>query len=313
MSIPRQALADFAVNNPYYAGATVEVWAVDANLQKTALLAPLYAGPTGATLLGNPQVLDSRGRWPAPVYVDQPVILTVTRDTDIRDTGIVGVVPRWRGEWATAQTYYAGDRVSIPGAVAVAVVTTTHVSGVYAADLAAGRLELETSWSGNGQVLIATRDITVPTNIITPFLNLSAFRSLRLSWVGVSFSAAGRIVLRASGDNGSSFSSGSYTAFRNDATPVTAVGFFLDDSSTMAAAAEAAGWLDIVMQTEAGQNRVFVDGTSLYRESTGAAQEVARYSGVSPLLTGSQFALRVETAGAVNFTAGRFTLTGVPA
>jgi hypothetical protein len=143
VAIPRQSIPDFATDNPIYAGATVAVYLVDVSLNKTGTLATLYANPTGPALLGNPQTLDSRGKWAQPVYVDRPVILTVTRGVDVVDTGIVSALSRWRGEWAAGQTYYAGDRVSIPASISVAVVKQAHVAGVYAADLANGLLEVE--------------------------------------------------------------------------------------------------------------------------------------------------------------------------
>ncbi len=78
MAIPRQSLPDFAVGNEVYAGAQVAIHAVDASFVKTATLAPVYAGVSGSTALANPQTLDSRGKWPQPVYVGQPVVMVVT-------------------------------------------------------------------------------------------------------------------------------------------------------------------------------------------------------------------------------------------
>ena len=160
MATPRQAIADFAVNNPYYAGATVTVYVTDAAFAKTGTLAPLYANPTGPAQLGNPQTLDSRGKWPQPVYVDRPVILTITRGVDVLDSGVVSPMPRWRGEWQSGVVYYAGDRVSIPASISVAVAIETHTSGVYATDLAAGRLEVEIPYEAHTHTASQISDAT---------------------------------------------------------------------------------------------------------------------------------------------------------
>lgn len=160
MTTPRVAIPDFATENAHYAGATVSVWTVDEDLAKTSTLATLYANPTGSTLLANPQDLDSRGKWTAPVYVDQPVIMTVTAGTDTHDTGIVGALPRWRGDWVTNTLYFAGDRLTPPGGtVAIAVVLVTHTSGVYADDLSNGFLTLEISVAA-----LSTGIVTLTTN-----------------------------------------------------------------------------------------------------------------------------------------------------
>lgn len=177
MATPRQSLSDFSTENAYYAGATVAVYEVDVNLNKTGTLAPLYAAPTGLAVLGNPQTLDSRGRWPQPVYVDRPVILTVTRGADIRDTGIVSPMPRWRGEWAAGQTYYPGDRVSIPASISVAVVLETHVSGVYATDLANGLLEVEIPYEAHTHTASQISDSTAAGRAVLTAANAAAQRT----------------------------------------------------------------------------------------------------------------------------------------
>ena len=70
----RQSIPDFALANPLYVGAGVTFYQVDALGVKTATKATLYDSQAGSGTLLNPQVLDSDGKFPAPVYVAIPVI-----------------------------------------------------------------------------------------------------------------------------------------------------------------------------------------------------------------------------------------------
>lgn len=74
----RTTIPDFVLYNPAYALATVTVYTIDANGASTGTLATLYAGITGTDTLENPQTLDSGGKWQAPVYVDEAVLLEVS-------------------------------------------------------------------------------------------------------------------------------------------------------------------------------------------------------------------------------------------
>lgn len=147
MAAPRQLISDFALENPYYAGATVTVFTVDATLAPTTTKATLYAGPTGATTLLNPQVLDSRGKFPQPVYAGEPVSLSVLTARDAPNPlllGVQGLVARWRGTWLTGTTYFAGERVRHPTlAGATFIVAESHTSAIFVSDVAAGRLVQE--------------------------------------------------------------------------------------------------------------------------------------------------------------------------
>lgn len=87
----RYNINDFALANPAYVGGTVSFWTVSGGV-KTATLATLYAGSTGATALTNPRTLDSDGKFSVPVYVEVPVIATVSGLTiSDHDTGIMGL------------------------------------------------------------------------------------------------------------------------------------------------------------------------------------------------------------------------------
>lgn len=87
----RYNINDFALANPAYVGATVSFYTVSGGV-KTTTLATLYAASTGATTLTNPRTLDSDGKFSSPVYVEVPVIATVSGlSIDDHDTGIMGL------------------------------------------------------------------------------------------------------------------------------------------------------------------------------------------------------------------------------
>jgi hypothetical protein len=140
----RIALEDFQLANSLYAATSVDVWTVDVTLAKTATRATLYAAPTGSATRVNPVTLDSRGKFAQPIYVEVPVIMTVTPTTGLaHDTAVTGLVSRWRGVWATATLYYPNERVRHPTDATTYIVVTPHTSGVFATDLGAGKLEQE--------------------------------------------------------------------------------------------------------------------------------------------------------------------------
>lgn len=87
----RYNINDFGLANPAYVGATVSFWTVSGGA-KTATLATLYAASTGTATLANPRTLDSDGKFSVPVYVEVPVIATVSGLTVAdHDTGIMGL------------------------------------------------------------------------------------------------------------------------------------------------------------------------------------------------------------------------------
>lgn len=140
----RVALTDFALKNTYYAGASLAVYEVNANLQQTATLATLYADPTGGTLRPNPMVLDSEGKFPTVLYVAKPVILVVTPalGTPLA-LGVQGLISRWRGVWTTGTLYYPGERVRDPAGPTTYVVLAGHTSATFATDVSNGLLQQE--------------------------------------------------------------------------------------------------------------------------------------------------------------------------
>jgi hypothetical protein len=93
VAFTRTAIPDFHLDNPIYAGADVTVYTVDDDGNKTATLATLYDSIAGTGTLENPQELNGRGRFDQPVYIDAPVICTVSglgSGAPAHDTGIIG-------------------------------------------------------------------------------------------------------------------------------------------------------------------------------------------------------------------------------
>lgn len=141
----RGLITDFSLANSFYAGCQVTAWLADpVTFAKTANKATLYADLTSTRTLLNPQTLDGEGRFPVPVYFDDPIVLEITGD-DVpdHDTGVIQPQARARGTWATATDYWVGDLV-IDGAngantQSVYYCLSAHTSGVWATDLAAGK------------------------------------------------------------------------------------------------------------------------------------------------------------------------------
>lgn len=141
----RVSIREFSLANPLYRAATVNFYTVDGNGAKTATLATLYDGPSGSDTLANPQTLDSDGKLAQPVYIEAPVIASVSNIVaPDHDTGIIMVPGVWRGNWATATIFYAGEFVVAPAAndYDVYQIDETHTSGTFSTDLAAGKLTL---------------------------------------------------------------------------------------------------------------------------------------------------------------------------
>lgn len=90
MTYTRIVVQDFALANPIYANAEVTVYTI-LNGEKTTTLADLFSNITGDVKLANPQTLDTYGKFKQPVYIQDPVIMTVTGigNTPDHDTGVV--------------------------------------------------------------------------------------------------------------------------------------------------------------------------------------------------------------------------------
>lgn len=94
MTYARTNLGEFSTANKIYAGATVSIYTVSGG-EPTETLATLYAAISGSTELANPQTLDAYGKLAQPVYIDEPVIATVTGfgNAPSHNTGVIAPVP----------------------------------------------------------------------------------------------------------------------------------------------------------------------------------------------------------------------------
>lgn len=90
MTYARTSIQDFSTANLVYANAEVTFYTVN-NGQKTNTKATLYSNISGDGKLKNPQTLDNNGKFTQPVYIENPVIMTVKGlgNTPDHDTGIV--------------------------------------------------------------------------------------------------------------------------------------------------------------------------------------------------------------------------------
>lgn len=125
MAQVRQSIPDWSLANPMYVGAVVTFYEVSVLGVKTATKATLYDSQTGVGTLLNPQVLDSDGKFAAPVYVAIPVIADVVGANGVADhsTGVIGRI----GEYFASVVWdppslAAGAWTSTPVALAEAIV-----------------------------------------------------------------------------------------------------------------------------------------------------------------------------------------------
>lgn len=111
----RTSLKMFELANPLYRGAIVHWYLAIAGV-KTALLAPLYAGFTGASQLPNPQKLNSNGMFQQPVYIEDAVIGEISG---------IGVASHDTGIYTTVAQIQVGmlDISQLSGATATDVAT----------------------------------------------------------------------------------------------------------------------------------------------------------------------------------------------
>lgn len=164
MPYARSTLAEFETANPLYVGASVAFYTVDVNGVKTATLADLYAAPIGSDLLPNPQTLDSFGKVAVPIYIQDPVIGTITTPNSsvpAHDTGIIANIGRVRAAYATATLYYPNDLIQDPATGYIYSATASFISSSLGVDISAGRLAL---WLTPADLMAAINAQTQATN-----------------------------------------------------------------------------------------------------------------------------------------------------
>lgn len=137
----------FETANPLYANAVVSFYTVDDDGEKTTTLATLYDADNGTGFVTNPVTLSPDGRFPTPAYTTVAVIGSIVAavNVDDHDTGIFYPIGGATGDWATATLYYPNDifraGASADASYDVYAVKMRHTSGVFATDLAAGRVQ----------------------------------------------------------------------------------------------------------------------------------------------------------------------------
>lgn len=141
----RRPIIDFQLANSVYAGAEVAFYEVDANGTKTATLATLFDGPTGAGTLANPVTLDSQGKFTVIPYIETAVKGVVSSAlVSSHETGLIQAFGNNRGEWQTGVIYYPGDWMiaggDADGSNDFMVANTTHLSGDFADDKSDGKV-----------------------------------------------------------------------------------------------------------------------------------------------------------------------------
>jgi hypothetical protein len=145
----RTNLKMFELANNAYRNSSVTFYEVSPETgASTETLATLYQSYAGADTHPNPITLGSAGRFQGSVYIDVPVIGSVTEsEVGNHDTGII--FPQGgtsRGDWDALTVYTPGDIVrdgangANSGSFYIAAVA--HTSAVWASDLDAGKFEL---------------------------------------------------------------------------------------------------------------------------------------------------------------------------
>lgn len=145
MPYARSSIPDFETANPLYIGALAYFYLVDVNGVKTANLANLYSSPVGSDLVENPQTLDSFGKFTNPVYIQDPVVATISGGPDLltaHDTGIISNPGRVRVPYESGEQYYPNDLIQDPATGNIYYATQPFIAVSVANDVAVGNLAL---------------------------------------------------------------------------------------------------------------------------------------------------------------------------
>lgn len=134
----RTSIRDFSLANNAYIAASVSFFIPDNDGLPTAVLATLYADLTGPTTLLNPQTLDSKGKFPQPVYTDVAVVAQVQLGITTFNTGVI------RPSLGTADVTRAAQSAAQAQAMAAVAENAARRSKKSEANLALGRQILAT-------------------------------------------------------------------------------------------------------------------------------------------------------------------------
>lgn len=138
MAYRRTSITWFSLANKAYTNSQVTFYRIDPlTYERLPTLAPLYDDVAANTTQPNPLTLDGEGKFPVPIYVDEPVVALISgSEVGAHETGILFPAQRsFRGAWTTTTAYYADDIVSDgDGTKDLYIATVTHVSGVWATD-----------------------------------------------------------------------------------------------------------------------------------------------------------------------------------
>lgn len=200
MTAFRQSVPDFQLANPMYAGALVTYYVAGDDGEATETLATLYAAPLGTQTIGNPVRLDGYGKFPATVYINQPVIGEVAGyNVPSHSTGVIASRGIWRGLYATGTVYYSTDVIlGTDGVFYIAADDFTATTLL--ADVAAGDLEV---WFDPSSVNPA---IKPPVRVATTAdITLSGIQTID----GVSLDAGDRVLVK---DQSTATQNGIWTA-----------------------------------------------------------------------------------------------------
>lgn len=170
VNIAQRSLLDpFLLANPLYAGARVFVYVANTTTGKaTSTLAPLYRAPVGSQAEANPLRLDGDGKLQRPVYVDRPVVARIRADAVApHDTGVIGLVQRFRGDWEPGATYQVADVVRDGAAGAdtgnLYIATATHEANTtWLVAQVAGKWQLYVEAGAPGEGTAIDRDYATP-------------------------------------------------------------------------------------------------------------------------------------------------------
>lgn len=146
----RTSLEVFTLANDAYRNAVVTFYKADEETGvSTETLATLYSSYAGSDTVANPVTLNSSGRLSAPVYIDVPVIATIT-ESDVENHSTGAIFPEggtYKNDWAAGTSYTPGDIVKDGSAGANTgnyyIAAIAHESGTtWTTDLGAGKFSL---------------------------------------------------------------------------------------------------------------------------------------------------------------------------